>query len=54
MKPIIYTTDEKNFFRKKELFCNNQKMDFGCNVVSSDTPSNESFGGFGVALTGSS
>lgn len=54
MKPIIYTTDEKTFFRKKELFYNNQKMDFGCNVVVSDTPSNENFGGFGVALTGSS
>lgn len=50
----MYTTGEKNFFAKKELFFNNQKNNFICSAVASETPSNESFGGFGVALTGSS
>ena len=54
MKATLYTTDEKNGFSQKRLFYNNTKMDAICTATVSDNPINESFSGFGVAITGAS
>ena len=54
MKATLYTTDEKNGFSQKRLFYNNAKMDAICTATVSDNPINESFSGFGVAITGAS
>ena len=54
MKATIYTTDEKNTFVQKRLFYNNAKMDAICTAEVADKPVNESFSGFGVAITGAS
>ena len=54
MKATLYTTDEKNGFSQKRLFYNNAKMDAICTATVSDNTINESFSGFGVAITGAS
>ena len=54
MKATFYTTDEKNGFSQRRLFCNNAKMDAISTATISDHPINENFAGFGVAITGAS
>ena len=54
MKVSLYQTNDNHIFAKKRLFNNAKKNDWISTVEVSDKPSNESFSGFGVAVTASS
>ena len=54
MKATLYTTGEKSTFAQKRLFYNHAKMDAICTAQIAEQPVNESFSGFGVAITGAS
>lgn len=54
MQPYIYQSNENHLFAKKRLFANAQHNDWISTAKVDETPSNDSFSGFGVAITGSS
>ena len=54
MKAYLYQTNQNHIMAEKRIFNNAQKNDWIHTVTVSDTPVNEYFSGFGVAITGSS
>lgn len=54
MKVSLYQTNDKHIFAKKRLFINAKKNDWISTVIVDEKSANESFNGFGVAITGSS
>lgn len=54
MKAHFYQTNDNHMIAKKRIFCNSQKNNWISTVTLSETPVNDNFNGFGVALTGSS